>query len=132
MLRPAVFVLGLVLAMLMVACGPGNANAPSAPNPRTVVPSGNAIKGKELFAQTCVACHGADAKGLPNLGKNLTTSAFVKSKNDRELVKFLNTGRPVGDPLNTTGVAMPPKGGNTKLTDTDLADIAAFLHSLQE
>ena len=30
--------------------------------------SGDAAHGKELFV-TCAACHGPDAKGLPNLGK---------------------------------------------------------------
>lgn len=32
---------------------------------------------------------------------------------------------------NTTGVAMPPKCGNPSLTDQDLADVVAYLRTLQ-
>ena len=92
--------------------------------------SGDAAHGKELFV-TCAACHGPDAKGLPNLGKDITASAFVKDKTDDELVAFLKVGRDAGDPLNTTGVAMPPKGGNPVLVDADLLDLVAYMRELQ-
>ena len=92
--------------------------------------SGDAAHGKELFV-TCAACHGPDAKGLPNLGKDITASAFVKGKTDDELVAFLKVGRDAGDPLNTTGVAMPPKGGNPVLVDADLLDLVAYMRELQ-
>ena len=90
----------------------------------------DAAHGKELFV-TCAACHGPDAKGLPNLGKDITASAFVKDKTDDELVAFLKVGRDAGDPLNTTGVAMPPKGGNPVLVDADLLDLVAYMRELQ-
>ena len=89
-------------------------------------------KGKQLYLQTCSACHGPDAKGLPNLGKDLTASQFVKSKTDQELLEFVKVGRPAGDPLNTTGVAMPPKGGNPALTDEDILNIIAYIRTLQQ
>ena len=36
------------------------------------------------------------------------------------------------DPLNTTGVGMPSKGGNPALTDEDLYDIVAYIRTLQK
>ena len=90
---------------------------------------GNSEKGKELFLGTCAACHGPDAKGLPGLGKDLTTSAFVRQQTDAQLLEFIKKGRPATDPANTTGVDMPPKGGNPALTDQDLADIIAFIRT---
>jgi mono/diheme cytochrome c family protein len=88
-----------------------------------------AARGEPLFAQ-CAACHGADARGIPNLGKDLVTSDFLHSLTDEELLAFIKTGRPLWDPLNTTGIDMPPKGGNPALTDDDIMAIIAYIHSL--
>ncbi len=86
-------------------------------------------QGEALFTQ-CAACHGADARGVPNLGKDLVTSDFLHSLTDEELLAFIKTGRPLWDPLNTTGIDMPPKGGNPALTDDDIMAIIAYIHSL--
>jgi disulfide bond formation protein DsbB len=71
-----------------------------------------------------------DAKGLPGLGKDLTLSEFVRDHTDQELIAFVKQGRPSSDPANTTGVDMPPKGGNPALNDTDIANIVAYLRTL--
>lgn len=92
---------------------------------------GNAASGDELYAKTCASCHGPDAKGLPGLGKDLVTSTFAKGQSDDELVAFLKKGRPASDKDNTTGVDMPPKGGNPALTDDDLHSIVAYLRKLE-
>lgn len=47
----------------------------------------------------------------------MTTSEFIKSQSDAQLVEFIKKGRPASDPANTTKVDMPPKGGNPALTD---------------
>jgi disulfide bond formation protein DsbB len=86
--------------------------------------------GSKSFQSTCATCHGRDANGLPKLGKSLLTNEFVASKSDEDLVAFLKTGRPAGDPLNTTGVDMPPKGGNPALSDEDLKSLVAYLRTL--
>ena len=86
--------------------------------------------GKALFLLTCPACHGPDAKGVPGLGKDMTTSEFIASQSDAELVEFIKQGRGVGDPLNTTGVPMPPMGANPALTDSELLAIVQFIRSL--
>jgi disulfide bond formation protein DsbB len=123
--RGLVLATGLLAASL-AACGGGG--APSA----TTAPAGDAANGQTLFAGTCSACHGPDATGVVGLGKNLRTSTFVGDLTDAELVDFIKTGRPSGDPLNTTGVDMPPRGGNPALTDDDLLDIVAYLRSIHE
>src|SRR5690606_31984637 len=38
----------------------------------------------------------------------------------------------MGDPANTTGMLMPPRGGNPDLTDTQVADIVTYLRGLQD
>jgi disulfide bond formation protein DsbB len=114
----------LVLSgLLMAACGGGAAPTPT--------PRGDAVAGKTKFESTCSACHGPDAKGIVGLGKDLTTSEFAKGKTDDELVAFVTKGRDPTDPLNTTGVAMPPRGGNPALTDNDLYDIVRYVRTLE-
>lgn len=110
---------------------PATTSAPEqAASGGTEVVSASAERGKELFKQTCATCHGPEGKGLPKLGKDLTTSAFAKEKTDQELVEFIKIGRPASHPLNTTKVDMPPKGGNPALTDEDMLSIAKFVHTL--
>lgn len=86
-------------------------------------------KGEQLFL-TCSACHGPDARGLPNLGKNLIESEFVHSLTDNDLLNFVKTGRPIWDPLNTTGIDMPPKGGNPAFSDEDILAIIAYIRTI--
>ncbi|MEZ4666322.1 MAG: cytochrome c [Anaerolineae bacterium] len=86
-------------------------------------------QGQQLFT-LCSACHGPDAKGLPKLGKNLVESEFVHSLSDEELLTFVKTGRPLWDALNTTGIDMPPKGGNPALTDDEIRAIIAYVRTL--
>jgi cytochrome c oxidase subunit 3 len=93
---------------------------------------GDAEVGRTLYLRTCLACHGSAGEGLPGLGKPLRTSDFVAGLDDAEMVEFLERGRPRNDPLNTTGVAMLPKGGNPSLRDQDLVHITAFLRRLRE
>lgn len=87
-------------------------------------------RGEEVFNATCLACHGVGGVGVVGLGKPLTTSTFADGLTDDELLAFLIAGRPDDDPLNTTGIAMPPRGGNTSLTDDDLRAVVIYLRTL--
>lgn len=87
--------------------------------------------GSKIYASSCVACHGKDARGLPGNGKDLVNSDFCKNLDDDALLAFLKKGRDPSDPQNTTGVGMPAKGGNPALTDDDLLDVIAYVRSLQ-
>ncbi|MBZ0309657.1 MAG: cytochrome c, partial [Anaerolineae bacterium] len=86
--------------------------------------------GKTSFVTYCSACHGADAKGVAGLGKDLVGSEFVHSLSDADLLTFVKTGRPIWDAANTTGIDMPPKGGNPGLTDEELMNIITYLRSV--
>jgi disulfide bond formation protein DsbB len=87
--------------------------------------------GSKLFAMTCAACHGKDARGLKGNGKDLVASEFCKSLDDDALLAFVQKGRDPSDPANTTGVGMPARGGNPALSEDDLLDIIAYLRVLQ-
>ena len=128
--RLASLILGLVvLTLATVGCDGGSAELP------TRAPGGGApsevARGEELAGQSCSACHGQDFQGVGGLGTSFYDNMFIQGQTNDEIVVFIKEGRPNDAPDNTTGVAMPPYGGNTRLTDEDLADIAAFLRSLQ-
>lgn len=121
--RPIVAILALALLAGfggLLACGGGGGADPAV-----------VAAGEKHFMSTCATCHGKDAMGLPKLGKKLHDNEFVQSKSDSELVTFLKTGRPASHPLNTTGIDMPPKGGNPALSEEDLKAIVAYLRTLQ-
>lgn len=89
--------------------------------------------GRALFAQSCAVCHGPDGRGVPMLGgKDLVHSDFVTDASDAELIAFLEQGRDPSDPLNTTGMPMPAKGGNPDLNADDLRAIVTHLRGLQD
>jgi len=127
----------VLLAGLLIGCG-GSGDSSSEESgavevkPREVEIAGDAAEGETQYQALCSACHGPDATGLPNLGKDLTTSEFLKNKSDAEFVEFIKTGRPSSDPENTTGIDMPPKGGNPALTDEDMANIVAYVRTLEK
>ena len=116
----ALIVLASVALVSLVGCG-GGGSAPADPAVQ---------QGQAVFSRLCATCHGQDANGLPKLGKGLRSNAFTASLSDAELIEFLKTGRSAGDPLNETGVDMPPKGGDPSLTDEDLAAVVAYLRTL--
>ena len=107
----------LVLSML-VACGGGAKEAPAPapaqpaatqPPAAAAMPMGDAAKGKEAFA-TCAGCHGPEGKGLPGLGKDMTTSTFIKGQTDEQLMAFVKTGRPASDPAEHHRRRHAPQG----------------------
>jgi disulfide bond formation protein DsbB len=120
-----VLFLGLALAGALSFAGAGGPAAP--PAPRAWGPA----EGEVLFQRTCAACHGRNARGLPGLGKDLVRGAFARRLSDAQLIQFITRGRPANDPANTTGVPMPPKGGNPALTRRDIADIVSYIRTLQ-
>lgn len=141
MTRTATIRLATVLfaALLVTACGSGAAAPTTAPTagkagapPTSAKAAGDASRGLQLYTQSCSSCHGVNAKGIPNLGKDLTSSAFMKGQSDAQLLDFTKKGRPASDPANTTKIDMPPKGGNPALTDAQIMDIIAYLRTLQQ
>ena len=52
--------------------------------------------GKKLYAERCVACHGADAKG--GIGPDLTRKEFKYGKSEQAIAESIAGGRPGGMP----------------------------------
>jgi mono/diheme cytochrome c family protein len=86
--------------------------------------TGDAKKGKELFASKCVTCHGDKGEGKPAIGKmfNVTMqplgSREVQSLPDDQLQKVMLEGKGKMKPV--------------KLAGAEAADIAAFLRTLAQ
>jgi mono/diheme cytochrome c family protein len=135
--KKIVWIVGiLVLAALLAACGGGGsdsgAQSGAVEEEVAAVSTGDPVEGKKQYDMLCIACHGPTGEGVEGLGKPFTTSEFVRERNDQEMLEFVKIGRPIGDPLNSTGVDMPPKGGNPALTDEQILDIVAYVRTLQK
>lgn len=121
----------LVVVLALVAGACGGASGDGTPTTRTAGSlSGSAENGLTLYQRNCMACHGPEGEGIAGLGKAWTGSDFINSRTDAEMLAFLYEGRPADHPENTTGIAMAPKGGNPRLTDTDLLDLIAYMRTL--
>ena|ERR1035437_2460399 len=83
-----------------------------------------APEGKELYTAKCVACHGANGEGKPNIAKmySVTQRALgskeVQAKSDADLKKVILTGQ---------GKMKPVSGVTEKQAD----DVVAFLRTLK-
>ncbi len=87
--------------------------------------------GQSAFQSICVACHGVDARGVQSLGKDLVMGEFALTASTEEIRAVIINGRTPFDPVNTSGVAMPARGGNPMLADAEIDHIIIYLHSLQ-
>jgi len=88
-------------------------------------------EGTQLFvgAGICMACHGMDAKGAPNLGPDLTDDEWLHGDGSFEaIVGQILEGVPLDQ--SKSGQIMPPKGGSG-LTDDQVRAVAAYVWSLR-
>ena len=89
----------------------------------TTAPPGTGLSGKEIYQQTCIACHGADGKGTFAGVPDLTRKDGRLAKPDDELLQNIVNGyQSPGSPM-----AMPAKGGNANLTENDLRTVLEYL-----
>lgn len=135
--KALLIVLMALLVIFMVACGGGGGDSAESAGETAAeevasVSAGDPDAGEAKFNEVCIACHGAGGIGIENLGKDMTSSEFIAEQSDEELLAFVKTGRPIGDPLNTTGIDMPAKGGNPALSDEQILDIIAYMRILQQ
>ena len=88
----------------------------------------NLRSGEEIYAQTCVACHGADGKGaLPGVPNFSRTDGPLGKSNEILQQNILLGYQSDGSPM-----AMPPKGGNPALTEADIASVLRYLREAFE
>ena len=87
--------------------------ASAAPAPQAATPAELAT-GAAVFGRTCILCHGADGKGVPNMGNELKMKdvAAIKDKIAKGIVN--------------PGDKMPPMGA-TSLTPEELDGVAKYI-----
>ena len=61
-----------------------------------------------------------------------TRTALGEKSSEAELVKMVADRCSISDPLTTTTIAMPPKGGNPALSDKDIRNGVASLRTLDK
>lgn len=87
------------------------------------------VDGGAVFNKTCIACHGSsapDALGAPKLGDKAAWAPRIAQGADALYAAAIN-GK-----MTTPGKVMPPKGGNTALSDDEVkAAVDHMLSSVQ-
>ena len=99
------------------------------PEPLVGYLSQDVTQGRSAFMGTCAGCHGQGGTGIPGVGHSLVGTDFMNAMDDEALREFIIAGRPATDPQNTTGIAMPARGGNPSLTDATIDHIIAYLRT---
>ena len=79
---------------------------------------GSEHPGKEAYEKNCAVCHKTDAMGAPDVG-NKKAWAHVMEK---------GLAKVVANSINGKG-GMPPKGGNTELTEDQMKEIIDYMVS---
>ena len=83
-------------------------------------------KGKQIYEQNCLACHGPEGKGDGPLAMTLKPAPAnlggktVKTKPDSDLLTVIRKGK--------TGTAMPP--WEEKLSEQQINDVLAYVRIL--
>lgn len=105
--------------------GGGNRMGP-APTPAAPpgVGNGDPIQaGRQVYTQTCIVCHGADGRGAIRGTPDFTRRDGPLAKSDDTLLQHAERGfQTPGSPM-----AMPPKGGNARLSEQDLKNAIAYM-----
>ncbi len=89
---------------------------------------GDPARGATLFGQNCATCHGANLEG--GIGAVLNPidklGGVANPLDPNILIGIITNGRTPqsGDPKQAP---MPPKGGNSSLTDQDIKDMVSYI-----
>ena len=83
-----------------------------------------AADGAQLYAQSCLACHGADGTGVMPGVRDLTASDGPLNETDEVLFRSIRDGVQSG---GDGAVPMPARGGNPALTESDIYILIDYL-----
>ena len=81
------------------------------------------VTGKLLYEQSCLVCHGEDGSGAMPGVADLTSKVGALEKTDELLAKSIRLGVQAGE----AAIAMPAKGGNPSLTESDIEKIIQYM-----
>ena len=115
--------IGLTAITTLADSSPSPSGSPTqAPLP------GDPNRGAILYGQNCASCHGSSLEGSigPALNPIYHLPGVADPLDATWLIDIITNGRThqAGDPGSKD---MPAKGGNTKLTDQDVKDLAAYI-----
>ena len=85
--------------------------------------AGTGATGKETYNQTCISCHGGDGKGAFPGVPDFTDKDGRLSKSDDVLKKHVIEGYQSPG----SAMAMPPKGGNPNLSESDIDRVLSYI-----
>ncbi|MDT8449121.1 MAG: c-type cytochrome [Wenzhouxiangellaceae bacterium] len=81
--------------------------------------------GEEIYNRTCIACHGANGKGTVPGTPDFTNPEGPLAQADEVLIRHITEGfKSPGSPM-----AMPPKGGNPLLSDSDIRAVLEYMRA---
>lgn len=83
----------------------------------------DADAGKSIYNRACIVCHGSDGAGdIPGVS-DLTKKGGGLYQDDKVLLlRMLN-----GYQSTSSGMAMPPRGGDPSLTESDLKEVLKYM-----
>lgn len=127
--RVATALLLVVVTVLAAGCGGGDAGGSDSGGSDAAVVDLSAVgdvdAGEQVYASTCIACHGAAGTGTP-AGPPLVHEVYVPSHHAD--ISFLLAVRNGVQPHHWEFGPMPPLPG---VTDEQVADVVAYVRSLQ-
>jgi mono/diheme cytochrome c family protein len=139
-MRPAVWWACVVLAagaaiFFLLGGSPGGARALSAQNPPTnrarFELGGNVARGRQVYEERCVLCHGGAGDGRGEMGgvmkpppADLTNAAKMGKRSDFDLYRTVADGGPA------VGLSPAMMGFKGLMSDSDVRSVAAFVRTL--
>ena len=100
-----------------------NAAMPAGTPDKATGAATSGLTGRQIYEQTCAACHGADGRGSFAGVPDFTRKDGRLAKPDDVLLGHIANGFQSPD----SPMAMPPRGGNASLTDGDLSNVLQYM-----